>query len=273
MTSWPRSPSLSSHCELRWADRCKKLEVTTCSQNMSTQPERLLRNSLRLPPETSYCLQDSTCIRFLLNIWRKNNKEWGQRLQHPIKTALQNASWPPLLLQRDKIYTHPVNNLFIFFIESHNRKWLVYNYVRTFTSIQSTTSKICTLTIVWVLIIGEIRWDHRVNGFTFINKPKTQRAAVLFRRKHFYQTVWRGLRFWYLLLHHDTLSEKTWQMWAHCMRSPFWKAKHSSVDSVLHVGQTKREAPTLPLLLSQLSPSLSFLPKKCFKVSPELLAW
>ena len=41
-----------------------------------------------------------------------------------------------------KMYTNPGNSLFIFFIESHNRKWLVYNYVRTFTSIQSTNSSI-----------------------------------------------------------------------------------------------------------------------------------
>lgn len=140
----------------------------------------------------------------------------GTKTANLIKTALQNTSWPPLLLERDKIYTNPVNNMFIFFVESHNRKWLVYNYVRTFTSIQSTTSKIHILKIVWVLIIGEPWWDHLW---------AVHLAAMLFRRKHFYQTVWRGLWFWYLLLHHGTLSEKTWQMWPRCMRIPFWKAK------------------------------------------------
>lgn len=113
------------------------------------------------------------------------NKEWGQisPSMNDQKGYIVNTSWTfgtkwmLYLSSKCMQCTNPVNNLFIFFIESRNRKWLVHNHVRTFTSIQSTnTANSCfknSLSVNYKRVFdGIILWTVR-----FENKLKTQLAS------------------------------------------------------------------------------------------------
>lgn len=114
-----------------------------------------------------------------------------------IVAVVCQASWTKgscIIYMRIK-YTSPVNNLFISLIERHNRKkWLVYNYKNIY--IQSTFFKFIfkkkknSLSDNYRGALEGPLWEQ------FSCATNSRRGLPeLFRHRHFYQTVLKGLWF------------------------------------------------------------------------------